>query len=214
MEIYTMDKQLSSLKKIYKEKFQRCITIAGSVRSLFESTDKNILKIALTDVAEVLKDTPYVLIGGLALGFHTKPRGTDDVDVLVLSDEQIQHVHMKLNQSGKFKKSREHASIHKQTGVEIELLSPQFLKQSDELVKFAINKSQKVPFGDNMLSIASADALVALKLKRFSAQDKADIQQLIKNGVSDISHIISDNLLLQKFEDMKKEVQTEEDSGL
>lgn len=136
-----MDESLNKLRKIYKKTFEESVKIADSVRKLFENAPANELNKALTDVSKLLKNINYVLIGGLAIGYHTKPRGTDDVDILLLNEEQVTIVHDILEKSGLFRKTRNHASVHKETRVEIELLSPVFIKQPENLVKSTIENS-------------------------------------------------------------------------
>lgn len=204
-----MTEILNKLKKIYKNSLEETIKVADSVRKLFESSPANELNRALTDVANILKDTKYVLIGGLAIGYHTKPRGTDDVDILLLNEDQVISVHKLLENSGLFKKSRGHASIHKDTGVEIELLSPSFIKQPETLVRSTIDNSIKVKFNGFILNVATAKHILALKLDRFNAKDKADIQEFIKYGIDDIKDLISDEKYLDRFEQMKQEVKSE-----
>ena len=203
-----MDNILSNLRTIYKT-FDESLTVADSVKSLFEAAPTNSLNKAIRDVAKMLHDTEYALIGGLAIGYHTKPRGTDDVDILLLDEPQVETVQSILTRSELFKQSRKHATIHKETGVEIELLSASYLKQPETLVKDTLQNTLKIPFHSYTLNVAAAKHIVALKLERFNAQDKADIQAFIKKGVTDINNIISDDKLLQKFNLMKQEVALE-----
>lgn len=67
----------------------------------------------------------------------------------------------------------------------------------------------KVPFNGNILNVATAKHILALKLDRFNAKDKADIQEFIKHGINDISDLISDEKYLLRFEQMKQEVADE-----
>lgn len=200
-----MDHMLNKLRKTFTESVQ----VADCVRSLFESASSNDLNKALKDVAKVLVDSDYTLIGGLAIGYHTRPRGTDDVDILLLNEESVAVVHDLLQKSGLFKRARAHAEIHKETGVEIELLSPSFIKQPEDLVKSAIDNSIQVEFGDTVVNVATAKHILALKLDRFSFKDKADIQDFIRIGITDVSDLITDKKYLDRFEQMKYDVSQE-----
>jgi hypothetical protein len=75
-----------------------------------------------------------------------------------------------------FKRHRKGAFEHKQTGVEIEVLTPEYINMeksvAEAIVKTAIEKDG--------VRIASVAGLIVLKLKRFSRQDQADIESLIK----------------------------------
>ncbi len=196
-----MDVILNKLRKTFEE----TLNTSDSVRSLFENASSSDLRKALTDVAKLLIDVDYVLIGGLAIGYHTRPRGTDDVDILLVDEDSVQNVHSILQRSGLFKKVRAHACEHKETGVEIELLSPTFIKQPETLVRSAVQNSLRVEFGSNTLNVATAKHIVALKLDRFNIHDKADIQNFIKHGITDISDLITDVNYLERFNQMKIE---------
>ncbi len=198
------DIKLQNIRKTYTN-IVESVNMADSVRSLFEAASAGELAKALTDVSKVLMNTEYTLIGGLAIGYHTRPRGTDDVDILLIDEESVDNVQDILTRSGLFKRARRHAAIHKQTGVEVEILSAPFLKQPEYLVIDTIQKCLKVNFNGSILHVATAKHLVAMKLKRFSAQDKADIQAFIKQGIDTIDDIIHEKELLDKFEHMKME---------
>lgn len=111
-----------------------------------------------------------VLIGGLAMSYWVKPRYTQDVDLLILNHD----VH-NIADSPRFKRIRPHAFEHRPTGVEIEVLTPEFLnlpvKVAESVTLTAVLKSGQ--------HIASPKGLIALKLARFSLRDQADIQDLM-----------------------------------
>jgi hypothetical protein len=162
-------------------------------RSLFES-------IMVPEVEHTLKkwtrlDIRSVLIGGLALSYHNIPRYTQDIDVLFLSKSDVP---MKLNG---FKKVRQHSFQCNDTHVEIELLDSDFLNISVDLVKEIFKTSIKK---DGML-IASPSGLVALKLQRFSRQDQADIENLNKYHVIDLSYFTLTNDHIKKYESIINE---------
>ena len=121
-------------------------------------------------------EVPGVLIGGLALSFYVKPRYTMDVDVLYLSDRDIPK-----NING-FKKTRTHSFQHKQTHVEVKVLSPEFLKIPTELA----NKIGETAVVSSGMKVASKGGLIALKLQRGNLQDQADIVALLQTGNVDM----------------------------
>lgn len=137
-------------------------------RTLFESVLPNEILVALRDWSQKVSEP--VLIGGIALSYYTKPRATDDLDYLFLSDERIPP------KVTKFKRVRDHAFHHEKTHVEIEVLTPSFLGISEDLVK-QVYATAKV--SDKVL-VASPEGLVALKLQRGELQDYADIVALLK----------------------------------
>jgi hypothetical protein len=117
------------------------------------------------------KDKNQILIGGMAMVDYNSKRSTMDSDFIFLSEEDIPtYVY-------KFKKSREHAFKHIETHVEIETLSPSFLKVKQELIDLIFETS----YDKGDYKIASPSGLVVLKLDRLSETDKLDISFLCDN---------------------------------
>ena len=122
-----------------------------------------------------------VVIGGLSIGVHARPRTTMDVDVLFL----CLPVDIRSKVLDKFKMRRDHALTHKATGVEVEVLDARFLNLPDQLVNMVIDTAHHDPIG---LLVASVEGIIALKLQRGTPQDRADIFALISaQGVRDMS---------------------------
>lgn len=118
-----------------------------------------------------------VLIGGAALSHWVKPRMTQDLDLLFLSDQDIpEEIHG-------FKKTRGHSFQNMKTHVEVEVLSPEFLRIDPELVKAVIQTA----ITSDGIKVASPSGLVALKLYRFSFQDQADIVALLQTDQVNLS---------------------------
>lgn len=133
-----------------------------------------------------------VVIGGVALSYYAKPRYTQDVDVLLMTDSEIPAV------VNGFSHNRIHAFEHKRTGVEVEIVTPEHVAPnlSPETVKKVI---ETATISDG-IRIASPSGIIALKLARFSAQDKADMIALIKSGQPiDISGFCLPQDQIQKF---------------
>jgi len=157
---------------------------------LFETILVPELKKALAD----LKNYPPgagVLIGGVALSYYCRPRTTEDLDFLFASEADIPVA------TSKFKKIRAHAWIHKSTQVEVELLTPEFLKMSKTVVEQVIATANDI----SGIKIASPSGLVALKLCANRYKDRADIVELIKYQPSEIENNIgSYDLTTEQFE--------------
>jgi len=143
---------------------------------LFETILVPELKKALAD----LKNHPPgagVLIGGVALSYYCRPRTTEDLDFLFASEADIPTA------TSKFKKIRAHAWIHKSTQVEVELLTPEFLKMSKTVVEQVIATANDI----SRIKIASPSGLVALKLCANRLKDHSDIAELVKHCEADIN---------------------------
>ena len=174
------------------------------IRDLFKMTDKNdgsrtlFESTMIPEIVKVLQDwrkenTDCILIGGLALAYHSIPRMTIDVDFLFFSENNIPDT------VRGFKRIRPHAFQHNETHVEIELLTGEFLKISPVIVK----NTFETAIESNGLKIASASSLVALKLYRLSMQDKADIVSLLKfSNVSDLSEYNLPENMMKNFQEL------------
>ena len=159
-------------------------------RSLFESSIHPDVVTALEDWKDNYNGDNYVLVGGLAYSYHVKPRATDDIDLIFLSFGDVPD-----NVPG-FKYIRKHSFLHIKTHVEVEVLDPEFLNSTRK-------RFEKI-FSEAIISdgvkIASARSLIVMKLKRFSNQDQADIQELIKYCVENTIDLNFDGYELTKEE--------------
>jgi hypothetical protein len=149
----------------------KCNTHNLGDRTLFES-------ILVPEVAKALKDwgkqtsNKGVLIGGLALSYYIKPRTTTDGDFLFLHAEDIP------TEVPGFKRNRKGAFEHRETGVEVEVLTPASINMSPELAKQIIDGAiTHGPF-----RVASKEGLIAAKLGRFSMRDRGDIDEMLQLG--------------------------------
>lgn len=134
--------------------------------------------IAIPEVAAALmqwkKETGLkgVLIGGCAVSYYTRPRGTTDVDYLFMSDNDFP------NEVSGFRRNRKGAFEHKETGVEVEIVSPQSINISKELLKKVFETAKQI----DGINIASPSGLVALKLQRMKKYDEGDIAALSQSN--------------------------------
>jgi len=167
-------------------KLRESVQIAGSVRSLTEGSH-DALSETLRDFALLSSDkVQWVLCGGLAVGFRARPRGTDDVDVLVQEEADLSILVKVLDP--KFKRTRLHAFTHRTWGVEVEVLTPSFLKLDPQMVQLVLADALKEPFKGALVPVASAASLIALKLGRASHLDLGDVERIVeRNGPLDLS---------------------------
>lgn len=125
-----------------------------------------------------------VLIGGGALSYYVKPRLTQDIDLLFLSEDEIP------NSVNHFKKHRPHAFQHNITHVEIEVVTPSYINMRLEIAE----KIFETAIISDGIKIASPSGLIVSKLNRFNRQDQADIEAILvtfKNAMdSNISSLI------------------------
>lgn len=161
-------------------------------RTLFESVIYPEIILALKDWKEnSIKNC--VLIGGLALSHYVKPRTTIDIDMLFSKDEDIP------NRVLNFKRNRIHAFEHNKTQVEVELLTPDFIKIPLNVIQSIFSTS----ITSDGIRIASPSGLVSSKLFRFNRQDQADIEQLIKYCDIDLLSFNLSQIEIDKFDSIK-----------
>ena len=146
-----MDRILSETRTIYD------VVLVSSVEAALDDWMKNCR-------------LPGLLLGGCALGLYARPRVTLDVDLLYYSEADIP-----VRVEG-FKKIRPHAFEHLKTGVEVEVLSPSFLKLPPEVLDYL--SSTSVQSGN--VRVVSLKGLVLAKLSRASRRDQGDIEDVIK----------------------------------
>ena len=143
-----------------------------------DHTERTILEsVMVPEIVSATRDWFYnnsdaILIGGLALSYWAKPRETGDIDVLFQSDAHIPAT------VAKFNRHRAHAFEHNDTGVEVEVLSPEFIDMEDGLYDKVLETSEVL----EGIRIASPTGIVALKLGRSSPVDIGDISTLLDAG--------------------------------
>jgi hypothetical protein len=178
---------------------------ADEVRSLTENVS-GALRNTLIDLASVLGDKHrWCLMGGLAAGFHSQPRGTQDVDIAVAGEAELDNLVETARNSGKFKKSRAHALVHKESGVEVELITHEHVKCDADLLSRIIDTAISVNLGGTPVPVASREGVVASKLLRGSYMDLADIQRIIESdGPVDLSGFDLSTEQLTKYNEVEK----------
>lgn len=154
------------------------IQFASEFRMLFR--DKIVphrLAFALSDLVKNLKSEQYAIGGDLAIGFHS-PRGREEIELIYHSDRVLVDLH----ESDAFETHQLYALKHKNTGIVINLVTPEFgypalQKNTFERVLETVTMEM---IHEHKIRIVSAVALVALKLLRYSRQDQADIEGLLQ----------------------------------
>ena len=163
----------------------------------------------LVDLAKLLgNNIGWALCGGLSVGIYARPRGTDDVDILIESDIAIDNV-VRLTQSV-FRHNRFHALVHKQTGVEVDLVTPEFVKVDPSIVSTAIRTAIIVTLGGVNVLTVTQEGLVALKLGRGITQDIADVESVLKRHNNlDLSQYVLGKKEKKLLEEIKKRISGE-----
>lgn len=197
-----MKKELKKLADELKEILEEVNDINNFLRP--NKTASNPLEKALNDFLEEFGDKDFVLIGALALNSHLKsPRATSDIDLLFKSESDISK---QILVSEKFRRTRSHALEHKETGVEIELLTPEFLGVDKAIVLEIINKAKN--------RIAQSEDLLKLKIESGRFQDIADIVRLVRDNselLETLKSLPESKIKKNILEELEKETLEERD---
>jgi hypothetical protein len=150
-----------------------------------------------------------MLIGGVAVGVHSTARNTQDVDIIVLSENDIDKIFLDIK--SKFSHPRPHSFEHKSTGVEIKVLTPAFINYPKEIVDAAMKDAEIHDVDGHKIKVVSAKFLVVLKLKRANANitkshmDKFDITNLSEiYGKFDLSDLNLPKEELKLYDELTK----------
>lgn len=124
----------------------------------------------------------FLLIGGLSRSLHASPRMTYDVDLLFRREADLKAIRIELGDLAKTIPGRNHAV--KINGVEVEILTPEFLGIPEEIASYVFGSKEQI---GNGLYTASPTGLILLKLCRASNQDIEDILAVMKAKPQEIN---------------------------
>ena len=157
------------------------ISKIDDIRGFLREGGRSPLSTTVSDFVKLVGDkVDYALCGGLVVGVYGRARGTDDVDMLLRSDSDIQMV-INLTRI-KFKQNRGHAIIHKETGVEVKLVTPEFINVYSMIIQSAIVHSSMKPVDNVEVPVISKEGLIVLKLGRGNEYDIGDIKNVLRVG--------------------------------
>lgn len=140
---------------------------------------------ALDDVVDVIvhAGVDYVLIGGLATGFRSRPRYTKDIDLLIdVPSVVLPAVLDSLGHRGfefDMRQVIEEFTLHHMTvlwrdRVRLDLLKPVLPAYRHVLERATTEEGPNGP-----IRVATAEGLILLKLLAFRLQDQTDIEALV-----------------------------------
>ena len=131
---------------------------------------------------------PYALCGGLAVGMHTEPRATKDIDILLLT-EDVESVKKVLLQCGfKFFSTpmyfaNSQIELHKLTKIEPggkDYLFLDLLVIKSPIWEKVWQNRHRLLYKNQPLWVVSREWLIWMKMLRSSPQDLVDIENLRK----------------------------------
>ena len=164
-------------------KFEKVMANAGHILALFKNAGGPFSMVAV-DLSKGMGTVPWAVAGGLAVGVHARPRGTEDFDIVLTGEADLSVARQTLLSSGNFKNVSAHILSHSKTGITIDLVTPEWVKVNPQIMLVAIESASFENIGGVSVPVVSRDALVALKLSRASLQDQADVEAVVKAGGS------------------------------
>ena len=147
----------------------------------------------LISVIKALKRKHYLLTGGLAYALYVQPRFTEDIDFVVAEDD-FEDIRRRMVHRGfldqpdnivVFKKARigRCVKVKGNDTIMVDFL----IRPKNEFNRF-YRRCNQISYRGLKIKVISGEDLIKLKRDRFSAQDKLDIERLLKtlrNKVSD-----------------------------
>lgn len=145
---------------------------------------KRLEEVALVKIGESIRFTKaikflqnylddFILIGGLSASFYAPARLTEDVDILVKSELDVNNLYSLTKD--KVKWVRKHSFIFED--IEVEILSPEFLKLPIEVANYVFDTNVNHFSG---VVTPSPEGVILLKLYAFREIDKQDVYNIIK----------------------------------
>lgn len=158
-------------RKIYLEiALRRCHPGSGSSREFLKKRTWNH---PVTNIKAIIKKTLFVVVGGIATRLYMPERMTDDIDILVLTQDAA-NLYRELEQAGSHRVGE--LSIG---GCTWELPDGTYLdvlESNDTWVKEAINNYNLAPDG---LPIIGLPYLVLMKIKASRGIDMGDLTRML-----------------------------------
>jgi len=158
-------------------KIEDSLLVADEVRNLFEATSG-------MPLSETIKDLNQILGNKIKWALCGRPRGTDDVDIVFQSDSKLDYIYNIT--APLFRRVSDHILVHKRTGVEVDLVTPEYIKIDPNIINevlknININNTLNVP-------VVPKEGLVAMKLCRGEYRDLSDIESILRtSGKVDLS---------------------------
>lgn len=155
---------------------------------------------AMLELATVLSrhGVPYALIGGLATGYHARPRYTEDIDLLLdVSPDSLPPLLMDLAQCGfifddasvRSEWAQDHMTVLEFGGIRID-----WLGTAVACYRRIVDRAQPADWHGKQVPIAAAEGVILTKLIALRGQDRLDILELLyaNRGQLDIDYIRSE----------------------
>lgn len=152
---------------------------------------------AMLQLATVLSrhGVPYALIGGLATGYHARPRYTEDIDLLLdVSPDALPALLLDLAHCGfifddasvRTEWAQDHLAVFEFGGIRID-----WIGTAVACYRRIVDRAQPADWHGTSVPIAAAEGVMLTKLIAFRGQDRLDILELLfaNRGQLDVDYI-------------------------
>jgi hypothetical protein len=158
--------------------------------------------------SDLAKFSNYAVCGGVAVALNGRIRATEDIDILIASETALER--LALQYADKFRQIRPHAFQHRQTGVEVDVLTPEHIKVPNGIVESAIDSA-----GSNYgIRVVNKTYLIILKMFSGRRQDYVDVVSLLADKSNADIDFIEETIPADKvelFKELVKESETADD---
>lgn len=148
-----------------------------------------------TVAALVKRDVSYALIGGLATGYHSRPRYTKDIDMILDVPqlalpallEELRNRGFEFDEREVIAEfGRHHMAVLWREGVRLDWLKPVL-----PLYRHVLEKAREEQGPSGPIRVATPEGLILLKLLAHRLQDQTDIEALVaaNRGALDLEWI-------------------------
>lgn len=121
---------------------------------------------------------PWCLAGTLVLGAYATPMATDDVDIHLLSEDDAELVKRIAREHG-FKPIRPHTLEHIGTGVEFDLVTPEWVRETRAMYERAIAGARPQTVVGRAVPVPGPAEFAAIKLRAGRPKDQAHVVNLL-----------------------------------
>jgi len=157
---------------------------------------------------DLAKFANYAVCGGVAVALNGRIRATEDVDILIPSETALER--LALQYADKFRQIRPHAFLHRKTGIEMDVLTPELIKVPEIIVESAIGTA----ISNYGIRVVNKTYLIILKMFSGRRQDYVDVVSLLGDKSNVDIALVEETIpqgKLEVFKELVKESETVDD---
>ena len=163
-------------------RLDQSIRVADGVRALYTpDPSSRLLAETVVDLAGMLgRSVGWALFGALAVGIYSRPRGTDEIEIVLTANADIPLAIAAT--SRRFKQIGSHAIEHRHTGITVRLVTPELFHVDPIIFAMAIRSAIRRKLSTVEVPVVSREGFVAVSLCRVEHYDLAHIATVARSG--------------------------------